>query len=114
MYKFGEIYLAKLPIQPDSRVQQGFRPVLVVSNDKNNYFSTVLSVIPLTTSHTKHRLPTHVLLKGFGLIKPSIALCEQIMPLDKHRLTEKVGEINDPIVFDSLQRAMMIQLNMVA
>lgn len=114
MHKFGEIYLAKLPVQPNSRVQQGFRPVLVVFNDKNNYFSTVLSVVPLTTSYTKHKIPTHVILEGFGLSKSSIALCEQIMPIDKHRLIEKVGEIDDPTVFDSLQRAMMVQLNMVA
>lgn len=60
MYKFGEIYFAKLPVQIDSRIQQGYRPVLVVSNDKNNYYSTVLSVVPLTSSKSKHQLPTHV------------------------------------------------------
>ncbi|MBO5377599.1 MAG: type II toxin-antitoxin system PemK/MazF family toxin [Ruminiclostridium sp.] len=60
MYKFGEIYFANLPVQPDSRVQQGYRPVLVVSNDKNNYYSTVVSVVPLTSSRTKRHLPTHI------------------------------------------------------
>ena len=114
MYKFGEIYFANLPVQPDSRVQQGLRPVLVVSNDKNNYYSTVVSVVPLTSSCTKHNLPTHVTLNGFGLSKPSIALCEQIMPLNKHRLMEKVGTIDSKKVFNLLQRAMMVQLNMAA
>lgn len=51
MYKFGEIYFAKLPVQIDSRIQQGYRPVLVVSNDKNNYYSTVLSVVPLMQAY---------------------------------------------------------------
>ena len=114
MYKFGEIYFAKLPVQIDSRIQQGYRPVLVVSNDKNNYYSTVLSVVPLTSSKTKHQLPTHVELEGFGLIKPSVALCEQIMPIDKHRLGDKIGVIDNPNVFSSLQRAMMVQLNMAS
>lgn len=114
MYKFGDIYFAKLPIQINSRVQQGYRPVLVVSNDKNNYYSTILSIVPITSSQTKHHLPTHVELDGFGLIKPSTALCEQIMPIDKHRMGDKIGEIDDPIVFDSLQRAMMVQLNMAS
>lgn len=114
MYKFGEIYFANLPVQPDSRVQQGYRPVLVVSNDKNNYYSTVVSVVPLTSSRTKRHLPTHIKLDGFGLIKPSIALCEQIMPIDKHRIGEKIGQIDNPVVFNSLQRAMMVQLNMAS
>lgn len=114
MYKFGEIYYAKLPIHVNSRIQQGIRPVLIVSNDKNNYFSTVISVIPLTSSEAKHNLPTHVNIIGYGLSKPSIALCEQIMPLDKNRLLEKVGEINDQELHYSIQRAMMIQLNMAS
>lgn len=114
MHKYGEIYLAKLPVQTESRVQQGYRPVLVVSNDKNNYYSTVISVVPLTSSQTKHHLPTHVELDGFGLEKPSIALCEQIMPIDKHRIGEKIGKIDNPYIFDSLQRAMMVQLNMAS
>ena len=50
MYKFGEIYLAKLPIQPDSRVQQGFRPVLVVSNDKNNYLNILFNLLNITST----------------------------------------------------------------
>ena len=51
---------------------------------------------------------------GYGLSKLSIALCEQIMPLDKNRLLEKVGEINDQELQYSIQRAMMIQLNMAS
>ena len=114
MHKFGEIYLAKLPVQPDSSIQQGLRPVLVVSNDKNNFFSSVVTIVPLTTSFTKHRLPTHVIIDGFGLYKPSTALCEQIMPLDKQRLLFKIGTIDNQNTIDSLQAAMMIQLNIVA
>ena len=92
----------------------GNKAVLVVSNDKNNYFSTVISVVPLTSSDSKHNLPTHVKLDGFGLLKPSIALCEQVMPLDKHRILEKVGTIDSQEIFYSIQRAMMIQLNMAS
>lgn len=114
MFKFGEIYYAKLPVQPNSRVQQGYRPVLVVSNDKNNYYSTVVTVVPLTSSTTKHPLPTHVQIEGFGLLKSSTALCEQIMPLDKYRLVQKIGCIDKHEIFENLQRAMMIQLNMAA
>lgn len=114
MYKYGEIYYANLPIQPNSQIQQGIRPVIVVSNDKNNYYSTVVHVVPLTAKTTKHNLPTHVKVNGFGLSKPSIALCEQIIPIDKCRIMEKVGFIDNPNVYNSIQKAMMIQLNIVA
>lgn len=75
---------------------------------------TVLYIIPLTSSEVKHNLPTHVDIIGYGLSKPSIALCEQIVPLDKNRLLEKVGKINDQELQYSIQRAMMIQLNMAS
>lgn len=68
----------------------------------------------MTSSRTKRHLPTHIKLDGFGLIKPSVALCEQIMPIDKHRLGDKIGVIDNPNVFSSLQRAMMVQLNMAS
>ena len=44
MYKFGEIYMAALPVAINSNIQQGTRPVIIVSNDKNNCFSTVVNV----------------------------------------------------------------------
>lgn len=114
MYKFGEIYMAALPVAINSNIQQGTRPVIIVSNDKNNCFSTVVNVIPLTSSTTKHNLPVHVQLEGYGLIKPSIALCEQITTIDMYRLDRKIGCVDDNKKLRQLQKAMMIQFNMAA
>lgn len=49
----GDIYFAHLPRYinelENPNVQQGDRYVLIVSRDKNNYFSSLVSVIPITT-----------------------------------------------------------------
>ena len=114
MCKFGDIYLANLPVVSGSCVQQGIRPVIVVSNDKNNIYSTMISVVPLTSKMSKHNLPTYVFIRGYGLSKPSIILAEQVRPLDKSDLLTHIGTIVDLPMRNKIQRAMMIQLNMVA
>lgn len=112
--RFGELYYAELPVISDSRVQQGLRPVLIISNDVCNKFSPVVSVVPLTSSMTKANIPTHVSIDGYGLHKPSVILAEQIMSIDKHRFHEKIGEVNDMGLIDRILRALRTQLNMVA
>lgn len=81
-----EIYQAALPIIKGSHIQSGCRPVLVISNDMANKFSPVVTVVPLTTRLGKKCLPTHVTLLTSGLRGVSLALCEQILTIDKARL----------------------------
>lgn len=114
MCKFGELYYADLPLLLGSQVQQGIRPVLIVSNDLNNFHSPIVNVIPLTASETKKRLPTHVAISGYGLKRSSIILAEQIISLDQSRLLGKIGAVLDIKMRSAIQNAMMIQLNMVS
>ena len=95
-----EIWLANLPAVENSHIQYGCRPVVIVSNDAANANSPVVTVGPLTSQRHKVHLPTHVYLDGQGLKGASIALCEQIMPLDKHCLLRRLGIIYKP--FDRL------------
>lgn len=83
-YKRGEIYYAKL-IGVGS-MQQGVRPVYIVSNNKANTYAPTVTIIPFT-SRTKRNLPTHVNMDKFGT-----ALCECVTTIDKSLLQEKVGE----------------------
>ena len=108
-----EIWLAELPALPNSHVQKGFRPVLVVSNDVANRVSPVVTVVPLTTQFKKP-LPTHVLLRGQGLDHASTALCECIMSLDKCRLTKRIGFIYRAFDRLSIRHALSVQLGMAA
>ena len=52
-----EIWFAELGDHYGSSVQSGSRPVLVISNDVANRFSSTLTVIPLTTVQKKLGLP---------------------------------------------------------
>ena len=112
--RFGELYYANLPVITNSRVQQGLRPVLVISNNMCNVHSPVVSVVPLTTSITKAKIPTHVSIEGYGLHMASTILTEQIISLDKHRLQEKIGDIGESVIKRKVMRALRTQLNMVA
>ncbi len=109
-----EIYQANLPSIPGSHIQSGIRPVVIVSNDKANAYSPVVTVIPLTTRLGKKCLPTHVTLLTSGLRSISLALCEQVMPVDKSSMMRYIGYITDPDDRAALDHAMSIQLGMAA
>ena len=68
---------------PTTSVQGGVRPVIVVSNNKANTYSSVITVVPLTSRIYKKRyLPTHVFISKYdmtGIRKGSLALAEQVM-----------------------------------
>ena len=48
----GDILWADLGMFPTTSVQGGVRPVIVVSNNKANTYSSVITVVPLTSSKT--------------------------------------------------------------
>jgi len=83
--KRGEIYLINLPLKPEDNKS---RPALVISMDVRNELASDIIVIPLSSNLRK--APTHVLLdKGeAGLVKASMAKCEQITTLDKSFLVK--------------------------
>jgi len=110
-----QIWMADLPHIPGSHVQSGIRPVLIVSNDSGNTFAPIVSAVPLTSRLNKHRLPTHVRIKAPGLLRESIALCEQILTLDKKAsLIRPIATITNDDTRAALHRAMAIQLGMVS
>lgn len=86
--------------------------MLIVSNDKANEFSPVITIIPITSKLGKKKLPTHVYMKSCGLTKPSIALAEQITSINKSRLTKKVGSIKQTIYEKQIKNAIEVQLSM--
>jgi mRNA interferase MazF len=79
--------------------QAGRRPVLVISQERINQLLPVVNVVPLTSrkSDTRVIYPNEVLLPAgtAGLRMDSIALCYQIRTLDKSRLGQELGELDD-------------------
>ena len=98
-------------------VQRGYRPVLVLSNDKNNTFSRTLNVIPLSSRVYKNNLPIHVSLwnyQRYGLNRPSVLLIEQITTIQSNSLDVRLGVIDDKETLAQIRRAIEIQFPIVA
>ena len=92
----GDIFYADLSPVVGSE-QGGIRPVLIVQNDVGNRFSPTVIAAAITSQKDKARLPTHIQLQptGSGLARDSIVLLEQIRTLDKRRLKEHMGRLDD-------------------
>ncbi len=94
--KRGDIYYADLSPVVGSE-QGGVRPVLIVQNDVGNRFSPTVIAAAITSQRSKANLPTHIMLNAAttGLSRDSIVLLEQIRTIDKHRLKERMGRLDD-------------------
>ena len=94
--KRGDIYYADLSPVVGSE-QGGLRPVLIIQNDIGNKYSPTVIAAAITSRLGKTRLPTHIDIYAdkVGLAKDSVVLLEQIRTIDKKRLKEKMGHLDD-------------------
>jgi mRNA interferase MazF len=110
------VFLASLDPTTGSE-QAGRRPVLVISRERINQLLPVVNVIPLTSRKSPERTiyPNEVLLPAgmAGLRVDSIALCYQIRTLDKERLEQDWGELDDWSLRQELREAIRFQLDLV-
>lgn len=97
----GDIYYADLSPVVGSE-QGGVRPVLIVQNDVGNRYSPTVIAAAITSQTGKTKLPTHIEVQsspvsgvGNGLAKNSVILLEQIRTIDKRRLKEKMGRLDE-------------------
>lgn len=109
MINRGEIYYADLSPVVGSE-QGGYRPVVVLQNNKGNKFSTTVIVAPISSRMTKNPLPTHVIVENDCLEKKSVILLEQIRTIDKQRISERVGIIGEEVM-DIVNRAIKTSLD---
>ena len=109
--KCGEIWMCNLTTKEGS-IQSGYRPVFILSNNKNNTYSPTLNIIPITSKMNKRKLPVHVELwkyQEYGLKTPSTLLIEQIMTVPVDFLDICIGEISDSKILNNICKAMEIQ-----
>ena len=111
--KRGDIFYADLSPVVGSE-QGGTRPVLVVQNDVGNKFSPTIIVSAITSKINKAKLPTHIEIsaKDYGLSKDSVILLEQIRTIDKKRLREKIGRLDDELMVD-VNEGLSISLGLI-
>lgn len=93
--KRGQVYYATLDHQCGS-VQGGYRPVIIIQNDKGNAYSSTVVVALCTSVLKKEGQPTHVIImNGSVFKKATMVLAEQILTIDKRRLLYYVGELSE-------------------
>ena len=81
--------------------QGGIRPVLIIQNDTGNRYSPTVIAAAITSQTGKARLPTHIALpvnESCGLNRDSIILLEQVRTLDKKRLRERMGHVEEQVM----------------
>ena len=98
--KRGDIYYADLSPVVGSE-QGGVRPVLIIQNDTGNRYSPTVIAAAITSQTGKAKLPTHIDLPvdhSCGLSRDSVVLLEQVRTLDKKRLREKMGHVEENVI----------------
>ena len=111
--KKGDMFYADLSPVIGSE-QGGIRPVIVIQNNIGNKYSPTVIVSAITSGLNKSKLPTHIELgsEEFGLKSDSIILTEQIRTIDKSRLKEKIGHIDDTIIMNRIDNALGVSFGL--
>ena len=93
-----DIYYADLSKNTVNSEQGGIRPVIVIQNDIGNKYSPTLIVLPITSEIKKENMPTHCILHRSiknGLKVDSMVLAEQIRVIDKSRILDYIGYLDN-------------------
>ena len=109
--KRGEMYYADLSPTIGSE-QSGIRPVLIIQNDIGNKHSPTVVIAAITGKGKKKAMPTHYLLPaGNGLEHPSQVLLEQVRTIDKSRLQDYIGALDEPTM-KGIDRAIAVSMGL--
>lgn len=111
--KRGDMFYADLSPVVGSE-QGGIRPVLIIQNDRGNRYSPTVIAAAITSQKTKNKLPTHIEIdsENSGLKSDSVVLAEQIRTIDKSRLKEKIGHIDDETVIHKINNAIGVSFGL--
>ena len=105
----GDVYFADLG-KCSGSVQSGYRPVIVIQNNKGNHNGPTLVVVPVSSEIKKLHLPVHVLLsQNTSMKERSMAMCEQITTIDKSQIGPYVCHL-EQCDLDKINRAILISL----
>jgi len=109
--KRGEIYLATLDPVLGKEISKT-RPVVIISNNKNNLFSGTVTILPISSQNLDKTYPFEIFLpKGSGnLPKNSKVKVDQIRTIDKIRIIRLIGELEKNQIAD-IEKAIKIHLD---
>ena len=111
--KRGDVFDARLDPTEGSE-QAGVRPVVIISRDAINQYSSVVVVVPLTkAANVKRNYPNNVTIatgEG-GLTFESVLLGGQVRAISKSRLLRQRGTLSAEIM-QQVDRALRITLDL--
>ena len=109
----GDIYYADLRPVVGSE-QGGIRPVIIIQNDVGNMHSPTVIAAAITSQRGKNKLPTHIEIdsKDNGLKADSVVLAEQIRTIDKSRLKERIGHIDNDEIIGKINNALGVSFGL--
>ena len=111
--KRGDMFYADLSPVVGSE-QGGIRPVVIIQNDMGNKYSPTVIAAAITSQLGKTKLPTHIEIESqnLGLKTDSVMLTEQSRTLDKVRLKEKIGHIEDEELMQKINNALGVSFGL--
>ncbi|NJD19276.1 MAG: type II toxin-antitoxin system PemK/MazF family toxin [Gemmatimonadetes bacterium] len=107
--------LVRVDLEPREGSGQGSaRPALVVSNDGFNRHFPLLTVLPLTRTHSKRRpaFGFEVLLPAGAAGNPheSIVMPQQIRTVARARVRARLGSLSDPVLREAVEERLLDHL----
>ena len=98
-YARGMVYWADIPkYDVNPNVQNGRRPVIIVSNNVANCVSNNVTIVPCTTNTDKNpEQPTHYIM-ALNSKEDSMVLCEDIITISKSLLVGFMGILDEHIM----------------
>ena len=91
----GEIYWVDLPDKKGRELRE-VHPCLVVSNDKQNIFSPLIIVLPITSLKVGDEIfPFQI---SIQLKKESVILVDQIQTIDRDKFKDRIGKLESELI----------------
>lgn len=91
----GEIYWVGLP-DSNGRELKETHPCLVISNDKQNTVSPLITVIPITSLKLGDKVFSFQV--SIQLKKESIILVDQIQTIDRDKFLDRITKISEEMI----------------
>jgi len=102
--KKGEIYLVNFDPTIGHEVKKK-RPALILSNNIHNQYSPLVTVAPLSSNTNKiYPFEVYVPKKSTGLNENSKIMIIQLRSMDKKRLLNKIGNIEDKEITNKINK----------
>src|SRR3954468_5158262 len=94
LIKRGEIYWVDLP-DSNGRELKEIHPCLVISNDRQNFASPLITIMPITSLKVGDKIFSFQI--AIKLKKESVILVDQIQTIDRNKFGDKIAEIEDKL-----------------